>query len=303
MIQIVKDKGAKTPHLALTHNELQGGAANQRNVSLLMKSETSLTEDIVKALEKILGDDFNKEEVEKATFYRQMARQLETAVREKYAEDDEWCYVEDFNDELVVFCNNEGIFSSTYSVVNGEVMLADMASPVTAVISYEPSAGKMLLSEDAEDKLEEGVYGLVVKSLSNPETIVHFEQVFKSIEERKIALKQEIEKAVAEAVAELQEVIKAKDAEIAAFKEAAKDAVVKSRKEALQKAVGSEKAEELMSVVAGMDDAGFNVILKSVTVAVEEEQKGDMFVEKGVGGKAEEPVVKSFADYLPKKSK
>lgn len=287
MIQILKDKGGKTPHLALTHNELQGGAANKRNASLLMKSDTSITETIVKALEKILGTDIEKEDVEKAAFYNQLRRQLEVAVREKYAEDDEWCYVEDFNDNVVVFCNSEGIFSSTYSVTDMGVELADMASPVTAVISYEPSQGKMLLSEDAEDKLEEGVYGLVVKSLSNPETISHFEKVFKSVEERKNALKEQIEKAVADAVAPLQEIIKSQKEQLEQFEKAAKDAVQKSRKEALQKAVGDVKAEELMSVVADMNDAGFDVILKSLTTAVEQEQKSEMFVEKGANGSAE----------------
>lgn len=42
-----------TPHLALTHNELQGGAANKRNVSLLMKSDVEMTEDVVKALTEL----------------------------------------------------------------------------------------------------------------------------------------------------------------------------------------------------------------------------------------------------------
>jgi hypothetical protein len=48
-----EDVAEVTPHLALTHNELQGGAANQRNVSLLMKSDVEMTEEVVKALTEL----------------------------------------------------------------------------------------------------------------------------------------------------------------------------------------------------------------------------------------------------------
>lgn len=126
-------------------------------------------------------------------------------------------------------------------------------------------------------------------------------QVSEMIE--KSAVEVMVQKAVQEAVAPLQEILKAKEAEIAQFQEKAKESVQKSRKEALQKAVGDIKAEELMSVVADMNDAGFEVILKSVSAASEQEQKSEMFQEVGANGSAEGAVVKSFGDYLPKKSK
>lgn len=52
-IKSVEDEGEVTPHLAMTHNELQGGAANMRNVSLLMKSDAEVTEEVAKALTEL----------------------------------------------------------------------------------------------------------------------------------------------------------------------------------------------------------------------------------------------------------
>lgn len=45
-----------SPHLSITHNELQGGAANGRNVSLLMKNNIDLTQDQINLLKSILGE-------------------------------------------------------------------------------------------------------------------------------------------------------------------------------------------------------------------------------------------------------
>lgn len=50
---IKSDEEEKTPHLAMTHNELQGGAANKRNVSLLMKSDVEMTEEVIKAFTEL----------------------------------------------------------------------------------------------------------------------------------------------------------------------------------------------------------------------------------------------------------
>lgn len=55
----------KTPHIALSHLELQGGAANKRNVSLLMKSDVDITPEIAELLEKVTGEKFEATVVDK----------------------------------------------------------------------------------------------------------------------------------------------------------------------------------------------------------------------------------------------
>lgn len=53
IIKSEADEEEVTPHLAMTHNELQGGAANRRNVSLLMKSDAEVTAEVAKALTEL----------------------------------------------------------------------------------------------------------------------------------------------------------------------------------------------------------------------------------------------------------
>ena len=61
-IEVVKKMN---PHLAITHNELQNGAANKRNVSLLLKSDVEIDEETAALIEKVSGV---KVEVTKASY-------------------------------------------------------------------------------------------------------------------------------------------------------------------------------------------------------------------------------------------
>lgn len=288
---VIKDKeGKKSPHLSLTHMALQGGAANGRNVSLLMKNKEQLTEDIIKALE-ILGID--SKELNKAAFYSEIRTSLTKVLKEKYADKDEWLYVEDFNDSVVIFCNDKGIFSAEYSYVNGEVTISDLASPVVGVLKYEPTSGKMLLSEDAEDKLEEGVYGLVTKALENQESKEHFIEVFKSLEERKITLEKEIQKAVEAAesvlkaqITEKEEALQKALEKLAEIEKAQKEVVEKSRKDKLEAIVGAE-AEELFKAIGELPEEAFAAVVATLEKKAQVEKESDLFKEKGVSGEGD----------------
>lgn len=124
---------------------------------------------------------------------------------------------------------------------------------------------------------------LVMKALSSAEDSTTKEtNVSEMIE--KSAAEVMIQKAVEEAIAPLQEVLKAKDAEIAAFKQEKQEAILKSRKETLDNVVGTAKSDELMAVCADMNEQQFEVIVKSLGVAVEKEAQSDAFKEIGVSG-------------------
>ena len=290
---VIKDKeGKKSPHLALTHKELQGGAANGRNVSLLMKNKEELTEEVVKALESL---GIAPQTLNKAGFYSQLRTQLSNAVKEKFGEKDDWLYVEDFNDSVAIFCNEEGVFSVEYSNVNGEITIGDLANPVIGVISYEPVTGKMLLSEDAEDKLEEGVYSLVTKALENQESVEHFKEVFKSLEQRKQILQEEIQKAVEEAQAVLKaQIVEKEEAlqkaleKLAEIEKAQKEAVEKSRKEKLEAVVGAE-VEELFKAIGELPEEAFAAVVATLEKKAQVEKESDLFIEKGVSGEGDAP--------------
>lgn len=285
----MSDSKKKTPHLALTHNELQGGAANGRNVSLLMKSGVELTEEITKSL-VALG-------IDKSMFASKLNDMLSSAVREAYGDNDHWLYVEDYNDSIVLFCKEDGLFSVDYSLVDGKVALGDLAKPVSRVISYEPVTGDMLLSDDAEDKLEEGIYSLVTKALQNKSTQEHLVEMFKAQELKKSEveiLEQEIKKAVdaAEAILKAQLVEKEADLtkaleEVAAFKAEKLEVVAKARKAKLSAIVSDEEAEALYKATESLADEAFEAVFKSLDVKSKAEKDSDLFKEKGVSGEGE----------------
>lgn len=288
---IIKEKeGKKSPHLALTHKELQGGSANGRNVSLLMKNKEQLTDEVIKALESL---GISNQELNKAVFYSKIMETLRDSLREKFSDKDEWLYVEDFNDSVVIFCKDDGIYSVGYSFVDGNLVIEDLASPVVSVITYEPTSGKMLLSEDAEDKLEEGVYSLVTKALENQESVEHFKEVFKSLEERKITLEKEIQKAVEEAQAilkaqlvEKEEALQKALEKLSEIEKAQKEAVGKSRKEKLEAVVGAE-AEELFKAIGELPEEAFAAVVASLEKKAQVEKESDLFKEKGVSGEGD----------------
>lgn len=300
MTLIIKseDDTKRTPHLALTHNDLQGGAANGRNVSLLMKS-AAMTEAIEKALEGLgLEGD-----VVKAAFYGQVRGVLQTAVTDQFGGDgwDDYAYVEDFNDNTVVFCTSDGLFTVGYQMSdNGTVAtLGDEATPVTASVVYTETNGDIKLSDDAEDKLEEGVYTLVKSCTENPSTIEHLIKMFSHKQSEVIQMQEEITKAVTAAVeiekaafAEQAALLKAATDKLAELEVAAVAAVEKARKESLAAVVAADKVDTLLKSLAPLDAEAFAAVVETLALQKAAVDQSDLFTETGVNGEGEaDPVV------------
>lgn len=286
-----EDDEKVTPHLAITHNQLQGGAANGRNISLLMKS-AEMTEVIEKALEGLgLEGD-----VVKAAYYGAIRNVLQSAVTDQFggSDWDEYAYVEDFDDTTVVFCTQDGLFVTSYQISdNGTVAtLGDEATPVTASVTYTETNGDIMLSDDAEDKLEEGVYTLVKSCTTNPSTVEHLKKMFEHKQSEVIKMQEEITKAVDAAVAiekaafaEQATLLKAAQDKLAEFESAAVAAKVELRKGALSAAkVPAEKLEAVLKSLSALDDESFGVqvdLLKAMASAVD---NSEMMQEAGVAG-------------------
>lgn len=297
-LEITKtDVKKKTPHLALCH-ETQGFSANNRSVSLLMKSGVVMTEEIEKALIS-LGIN-----IDKSMFASQVRESLQSAVGEAYTEDDGWLYVEDYDDSIVVFCSEDGLFSTTYSLVDGKVTLGDLAKPMTRAVSYVPATGEMLLSEDAEDKLEEGVYSLVAKALKSEQTKAHLVQMFEALELKKsnvqeITLKEEIEKAVAAVEtllkAQIQTQTEALEKASARIKELEQTAVVKARKEVLASVEeDAAKLDALVKSLESLGDEAFAIVAATMVEKSKAVEESDLFKQHSVHMKQEEPEEGSF---------
>ena len=212
--------------------------------------------------------------IEKAKYSSQVKAAIESAICEKY-DDNEWVYVEDYNDTEVIFWKDDSLYSVAYTVDRDEnCILAEIANEVKREYIYSPT-GKVEISEDAEKKLEEGVYVLVAKALSTPETIGRAEQALATYNKKKEKMQEEIQKAVEAKDAEiaklqadmasLQEIVKAAEAE-------KKANTLKSR-EGQVAALLKEGAVELVKSTETLNDEAFAQIVKALSVqkaAIEE---------------------------------
>lgn len=286
-----KDDEVQTPHLAMTH-EMQGGAANGRNVSLLMKS-AEMTESIQKALENLgLAEEST---INKAAFYGQIRSVLQSAVSDQFggSDYDEFAYVEDFDDSTVVFCTQEGLYTVGYSLSDNTTVaiLGDEATPVTASVIYTETNGDMMLSEDAEDKLEGGIYTLVKSCTENPSTREHLIKMFAHKQSEVTKLNVEITKAVEAAVAiekaafvAQEALLKAAQEQVAAFVAAAAVHVQEVRKSALAAVLPSEQVEIVLKALETVADEAFQAVVAGYAVQKAAVDNSEMMSETGVAG-------------------
>lgn len=282
----IEKKGKKSPHVALTHNELQGGASNKRNASLLMKSDTEITEDLAILIEKVTGvkveptSAASQEDLEKASF--ETLRKLLGKEIKKFDSDKEysWSYVEDFDEQYVVFTNDDGLFYATYESTTGGVVVSDTATSVNRVVSYREDSGTLILSEDNVGN--SSVQSLIVKSFENIKKNEKLVDVIKSIQEKGKLMEVEIQKAVDEATNALKADLEKANAIVADLQKAAQDVKAAQRKDKISAVMAdADKAEELLKATATLDDESFETILKSFQDKVEQIEKSDLFERKG----------------------
>lgn len=245
-------------HVALVHRD-QGGPANLKT-TLLTKSTDGITDQQVASQLAL---------IEKAKLNSQIRQELTDAVKSKFQDnDDEWLYLEDFDDSRVFFWREDSLYVATYTVSRKEeYIVADTATSVEREWFYVDT-GKVILSEVAKDKLEDGEYVLVNKALNNPETSERVEKALIAFTEKKEKMQEEIQKAVAAKDAEiaklqadmasLQEIVKAAET-------AKKEAMLKARETEVS-AVLKEGAVELVKSTAELNDEAFAQIVKALGV-------------------------------------
>ena len=106
----------------------------------------------------------------------------------------------------------------------------------------------------------------------------------------KAAHEELLQKAVSLAVEPVQKALDAAKAELDILKAAQVEAVQKARKASLAEVMGAEneKLDSEFEVLKSLDDAVFQLVLKSKKEAAEAIEKSAMFNEVGAPGKAEE---------------
>ena len=252
-------------HVALVHKD-QGGPANLKT-TLLTKSTKSITDQQV-ASELAL--------IEKAKLNSQIRQEMQAAVSSKFKDDDdEWFYLEDFDDSRVFFWREDSLYVANYSVDNNEqFIIEDTATSVEKEWFYVET-GKVILSEVAKDKLEDGEYVLVNKALNNPETNSRVVKALVAFTEKKEKMQEEIQKAVAAKDAEIAalQAELAKAQEIVKAAEAEKKANMLKAREAKVQEFLKDGAVELVKSTEALNDEAFEQVLKALGVqkaAVEE---------------------------------
>lgn len=284
-LDIKKDGDKKTPHLAICH-EGQGGSANNRHISLLMKSDSiELTDEVMKSIEKFGVENF-PEDIQKAMSMRNSKMLLENALKEAYCDKDEWLCVEDWKDGQVYFSTGdydgwEMMVTSFTMNEDGAVTVGDTASPVVQITDYMIVEGKVKLSEEAEDKLETGLYEIVSKSINKADTQL---KLFKSVTEYKESLEKASTpvavsddstinvnktKDKTEKPLDIQELMKS--AEFQDILKAQLEAAQAPLKEELEKAKAkAAEAEEILKAAEQVQKNEFTEFVKSTGIVVED---------------------------------
>lgn len=251
-------------HVALV-GPLVGSAANEYT-TLLTKSTKEITDQQV-ASELAL--------IEKAKLNSQVQQELSAAIKQKFQDDDEWLYLEDFDDSRVFFWRENSLYVANYRMDrNEQYIVEDMATSVEKDWFYVET-GKVILSEVAKDKLEDGEYVLVNTALNNPETNTRVEKALVAFTEKKEKMQEEIQKAVAAKDAEIAalQAELAKAQEIVKAAEAEKKANMLKAREAKVQEFLKDGAVELVKSTEALNDEAFEQVLKALGVqkaAVEE---------------------------------
>lgn len=270
-------------HVALCHKDNPGA---NNHTTLILKSTSGITDQQVASQLAL---------IEKAKLNSQVQQGLSAAIKQKFQDDDEWLYLEDFDDVNAFFWRENSLYMVTYSLgKNEEYVIADEAKNVEKEWFYVET-GKVVISEQAKDKLEDGEYVLVNKALNNPETASRVVKALTDFTEKKEKMQEEIQKAVAAKDAEiaqlkadmagLQEIVKAAEA-------AKKEALLKSR-EAAVGAVLKEGAVELVKSTEALNDEAFAQIIKALGVQKAAVEQSDLMTEVSKATAATEPTEKN----------
>ena len=260
------DFSSEGAHIALV-GPIVGGPANQQKTVLWKSTSTDDITDQQVASELAL--------IEKAKLNSQIRQELSDAVKSKFQDDDEWLYLEDFDDSRVFFWRENSLYVANYSVDNNEQFIVEDTATSVEKEWFYVETGKVILSEVAKDKLEDGEYVLVNKALNNPETNTRVEKALVAFTEKKEKMQEEIQKAVAAKdteIAALQAEL-AKAQEIVKAAEAEKKANMLKAREAKVQEFLKDGAVELVKSTEALDEEAFEQVLKALGVqkaAVEE---------------------------------
>lgn len=303
-IQIVKSLTEEfTPHMAVTHMDLNGGAANGENISLVMKANKD-GEAISAILKSLDADD----DVLVKASYNNKRKMINQAIRDSFEADskDEYVYIylEDFDENTAVFEQGNKVYSIGYSMTpQGIVLLVGDFEEVVRQDIYVSVDGSTLVLKSVDNEDASVVAGVDNTEGKTSNTTEEKNDMSDKTELNMDEMKDLIEKASIDAVtkaraswkaeAEAELLVKSTEDALAGFSFVAKEdapALVKSLVDfsegmpAILKALGA--AQDV--IAKGVEDL-------ATSEAAKEELKKEFGVTQSVDGDAQDEVQDSAA--------
>ena len=257
-------------HDAILLNEV-GAATPEQGVGIFVNAKGESEETEVMYVNLSSGDDFSMSS-------NGMRMKLQAAAQKQFADDDEWLYVEDFNDTKAIICHKQKQFAVEYKMVGDEIeFVGELKKVESAGFKFTEVIGRIV------DKMIS-----VVKSESSDES-----QTVNSNREGNEVDETKVNEMIANALA-------AKEAEKAqAIKDAVEQGIAAALAANAQTQADAEKAKLVEQVVNAKllpEDAAKECGIAALKAMLEGNYQGQpaMGLRRGVASNQDEDI---FANY------
>lgn len=254
-------------HVALV-SKVQGGPANGQT-TLITKAVSDITEEDVEKAQVRVTLDFEEFLCRFFGMWYDDAEVLATFLGMDSDEDE---------------ANETGSYQSYIEQKVSQFELLKSLKDGKSLTALSPE--EFISVKKAQEKFEPLLLAVgKIASNKNPDIlkskvgVQSLETIEKSLHEK--ILKEEIEKAVGAAKAELEAELTKANEKIAEIEKAAEAKKMEARKARLSAVANPEKTEELLKSTAALDDAAFDTVAKSLEIAAKTAETTDLFKEQG----------------------
>lgn len=262
------DDPEHSPHLSLTDMQSQGGAANKRNISLLMKSDIDISSSQKLILSNLLGGSVEKQSnISKAEL-------IESSLREKFNKGN--VYVVNYDDTNVLYMLDEDLYTSKYDMEDELPKISDDMAEVSHYVLYAPQQGKVKVKKsfDNQNEVNSEVLELIKLAVSDDRLVEIFKNKYegKLMEDKMQDIIKSLNEELNKAKSEKDEVVNA----LNELKKSVAEQKLNARMNAISECVSDEEqAIALHKAVGSLEDDAFNTVIsviKSKNEVVEESE-------------------------------
>lgn len=262
------DDPEHSPHLSLTDMQSQGGAANKRNISLLMKSDIDISSSQKLILSNLLGGSVEKQSnISKAEL-------IESSLKEKFNKGN--VYVVNYDDTNVLYMLDEDLYTSKYDMEDELPKISDDMAEVSHYVLYAHQQGKVKVKKsfDNQNEVNSEVLELIKLAVSDDRLVEIFKNKYegKLMEDKMQDIIKSLNEELNKAKSEKDEVVNA----LNELKKSVAEQKLNARMNAISECVSDgEQAIALHKAVGSLEDDAFDTVIsviKSKNEVVEESE-------------------------------